>query len=232
MGLDMYLYARRNLPEEFGLTIEQRQRYADGDEGFFVHDYDYAKGNEGAQIYVAAVTAAGLSEAIDLNTPVAYIVSDEDNERDAWALKAAIGYWRKANQIHAWFVEHVQGGEDECNPHDVSREQLEELREVCRRVLGASKAEDGLINVGWTTDGADPDTDLGHGPGWRPITEEGKMVVDSSVAEAELPTTQGFFFGGTDYDEWYLRDLENTILIIDRALALPDDVTFIYRSSW
>lgn len=45
------------------------------------------------------------------------------------------GYWRKANQIHKWFVDHVQGGQDECKPHYVSREQLIELRDTCQRVL-------------------------------------------------------------------------------------------------
>lgn len=46
-----------------------------------------------------------------------------------------VGYWRKANAIHAWFVENVQGGDDNCQPHDVSREQLIELREICDRIL-------------------------------------------------------------------------------------------------
>jgi hypothetical protein len=45
------------------------------------------------------------------------------------------GYWRKANSIHKWFVDNVQGGKDECVPHHVSRDQLKELRAVCQRVL-------------------------------------------------------------------------------------------------
>lgn len=45
------------------------------------------------------------------------------------------GYWRKANAIHDWFVREVQGGEDNCAPHYVSREQLVELKEVCEQVL-------------------------------------------------------------------------------------------------
>ena len=46
-----------------------------------------------------------------------------------------VGYWRKANHIHNWFVRNVQGGEDECKPHYVSREHLQELRDTCERVL-------------------------------------------------------------------------------------------------
>lgn len=45
-----------------------------------------------------------------------------------------VGYWRKANHIHKWFVDHCQGGEDDCQPYPVSREKLEELRSVCQRV--------------------------------------------------------------------------------------------------
>lgn len=45
------------------------------------------------------------------------------------------GYWRKANQIHNWFVKNVQGGEDNCETYDVTRDQLAELRDLCQEVL-------------------------------------------------------------------------------------------------
>ena len=44
-------------------------------------------------------------------------------------------YWRKANQIHAWFVDNVQDGEDDCGSYEVSGEQLLELVELCKEVL-------------------------------------------------------------------------------------------------
>ena len=44
-------------------------------------------------------------------------------------------YWRKANAIHAWFVENVQNGEDNCEEYYVSREQLEELMRLCGEVI-------------------------------------------------------------------------------------------------
>lgn len=43
-------------------------------------------------------------------------------------------YWRKANQIHGWFVDHVQDGVDECKEHDVSHDDLRALLEICKRV--------------------------------------------------------------------------------------------------
>ena len=44
-------------------------------------------------------------------------------------------YWRKSNHIHAWFVDNVQGGEDDCKPYEVSNEQLHELLALCKQVL-------------------------------------------------------------------------------------------------
>ena len=54
-----------------------------------------------------------------------------------------VGYWRKANMIHDWFVKNVQEGKDECIPHPVYRENLIELKELCQTVLDdPSKAEE------------------------------------------------------------------------------------------
>ena len=48
-----------------------------------------------------------------------------------------VGYWRKANQIHNWFVENVQGGEDDCREHSVTRQDFETLLECVNIVLNA-----------------------------------------------------------------------------------------------
>ena len=46
-------------------------------------------------------------------------------------------------------------------------------------------------------------------------------------------TESGFFFGSTDYDEYYWEDLENTKTMLTDILAEPeDDAEFIYRASW
>ena len=63
-------------------------------------------------------------------------------------------------------------------------------------------------------------------------TRDAEIVAQPGVAAALLPTTSGFFFGGTDYDDGYLQDLRDTIEIIDRALALPDCWDFEYHASW
>jgi len=50
-------------------------------------------------------------------------------------IREQVGYWRKANQIHAWFVKYVQGGEDKCRPFSVSAEQLAELLALCKQIV-------------------------------------------------------------------------------------------------
>lgn len=46
-----------------------------------------------------------------------------------------IGYWRKANAIHKWFVDNVQGGKDDCGEYFVNREKIEKLMNLCQEVL-------------------------------------------------------------------------------------------------
>lgn len=46
-----------------------------------------------------------------------------------------VGYWRKANAIHAWFVRECADGVDECQPTEVTTAKLIELRELVRKVL-------------------------------------------------------------------------------------------------
>jgi hypothetical protein len=59
-----------------------------------------------------------------------------------------------------------------------------------------------------------------------------QVLDDHALAPQLLPTTSGFFFGSTDYDEYYYQDLEQTISIVESCLALPERWDFEYCSSW
>lgn len=54
---------------------------------------------------------------------------------------------------------------------------------------------------------------------------------DNSLAERLLPTQSGFFFGGTEYDEWYFSSIDYTISILEEVFnsAFGD---YYYSSSW
>lgn len=61
------------------------------------------------------------------------------------------------------------------------------------------------------------------------IADRGKVA----VASENLPTQAGFFFGGTDYDDWYWQGIEDTVEQLNRVLEqTPEDVYFEYQSSW
>lgn len=135
-----------------------------------------------------------------------------------------IGYWRKANQIHKWFVNNVQEGNDDCGKYYVSHEKLQELLDLCKQVKNASKLVPAMINNGAT---------LGENNEWVPIKEQGETIEDASVAHELLPCTEGFFFGSTDYDQYYMADIDNTIEILEAALKEPaGECNFYYSSSW
>lgn len=73
-----------------------------------------------------------------------------------------VGYWRKANAIHNWFVNNVQNGVDECQNSYVSREQLEWLRTLCEQ---AKASREGAGDILPTTSGCffgDTDYDDGY----------------------------------------------------------------------
>ena len=57
------------------------------------------------------------------------------------------------------------------------------------------------------------------------------VIIDKSKAEQLLPATSGFFFGSTEYDEWYYNDIQNTIEILEKALE-DKDGEYYYSSSW
>ena len=136
-----------------------------------------------------------------------------------------VGYWRKANHIHKWFVDNVQDGIDDCDFHnEVTPDHLRNLRTVCGKVIKASELVNGKVENGQKRIGGQ----------WVPIIENGKVIKDPTTAKELLPTTDGFFFGGTDYDEYYIDQIYETLNIISDALVETDfeNEMLYYCSSW
>lgn len=86
-------------------------------------------------------------------------------------------YWRKANQIRQWFIDHLDDPVENCEYVRVPKEKLEELLQTCRTVLN-----------------------------------------EKSRAEELLPTSSGFFFGSTEYDERYFDEIWDTAKEIEKLL--------------
>ena len=113
MGLDMYLegsFSKR------AYVQPTDQQYADMREGKEVTV-------EKSQALKDALEATGLQ-----NAPI-------EHHWNHLTYVFPIITWRKANQIHKWFVETCQEGDDNCQRHYVSREHLEELLEIIDTIL-------------------------------------------------------------------------------------------------
>jgi len=48
-----------------------------------------------------------------------------------------VGYWRKFNALHAWFVDNVQGGVDECQSTIVTKKQLIKASSLLKKSITA-----------------------------------------------------------------------------------------------
>lgn len=129
-------------------------------------------------------------------------------------------YWRKANAIHQWFVDNIQNGNDDCEDYRVTQKDLQilidTLRDVynslCNKEMITKKVQDGSIEYEI-----------------KVFKEE-----DLEIAKQLLPTQEGFFFGGTEYDEYYfeqIKDTLNDLQILDRSFDYENNY-LIYGSSW
>ena len=99
------------------------------------------------------------------------------------SLYSEAAYFRKVNFLLPYF-----GYEENLSEIVISRCEVEELVDDCKRVLAAK------------------DTDEAE-----------------SVADELLPTEEGFFFGNTDYDNWYFNDVRE---VADKFAEILDTFDF------
>jgi hypothetical protein len=165
MGLDMYLSARKHINK-----IDWSKLDRDLDTKYSAATYPE---------WNNVVEAAGVDTLVDVESIYGVDVS------------VNVAYWRKCNQIHGWFVNNIQRGNDDCGEYYVSHNKLRELVRVCTLAI------------------TNKDPNL-------------------------LPPQEGFFFGGTDIDEWYWKDLMDTINQLQPLIDRPDfeSLSFYYQSSW
>ncbi len=117
---------------------------------------------------------------------------DEKNEDHL----AELVYWRKANEIQAWFdrlcEEKHERPMENCEDFNVTIDDLHRLLDDLR-----------------------------------------KVDADHSLADKILPTTSGFFFGSTEYDEYYFDNIKQTIKDIEGVIEEHDDGReYVYHPWW
>ena len=102
-------------------------------------------------------------------------------------------YWRKANQIRRWLVDHnIIQDDDDCKHRLVSVQNLKDLIEDCK-----------------------------------------KVIENHSLAEEILPTSEGFFFGGKEFDDQYFQQLKSTVESLEPVIKdTSENDHFIYHDWW
>lgn len=172
-----------------------------------------------------------------------YLMKRQNGTNDC---EVEIGYWRKVNSIHNWFVQNVQDGIDERQESLVSKEDLERLLEVCQKVSDIAVLEDGNVLLGTFSQNTSESIMLNilntnkdeivFLKTQRGIDayKKGKVIKNEEEISALLPTTGGFFFGSTAYDEYYINDIKDTINILKTALKETnfDKEEIYYQASW
>jgi hypothetical protein len=81
-----------------------------------------------------------LIEAVDFGSFI-------DEEMPSLFMEIKVAQWRKSYQIHDWFVNTIQDGEDNCAEYYVDREQLERLISLCDQVIADPSEADELLPV-------------------------------------------------------------------------------------
>lgn len=109
MGLDMYLSARK-----------------------YVEKVDWNKMREDFNQSYSDVTLPNFSTIVET-------AGLEKLATDIYGVSVSVTalYWRKANQIHNWFVNNIQNGNDNCGEYYVSHEKLDELLNTCNEALAS-----------------------------------------------------------------------------------------------
>lgn len=133
------------------------------------------------------------------------------------SIRIELMYWRKANQIHHFFQTYCADKDYDKSEFDVPTTVLEDLSERCNRILEKMTWElngDGGINIDYKSHSAKLET--------------------LKLAGELLPTSSGFFYGSTEYDEWYYKDIIDTKKMLDKLMkeAVWKWDEYYYDSSW
>lgn len=150
------------------------------------------------------------------------IKKKKGDNKNLWEFKEEEIYWRKANQVHNFFRNNCEMIEDEI-VYKVSKDNLKELLKKCNKILDIVITKEGKIKNGQIL------TDNG----WEDNFTEGIDIINKDEIANILPTCEGFFFGSTDYDEFYLNNIKHTRKEIKRVIKeLQDDEEIYYLASW
>ena len=193
MGLDMYLLKQKKHSILSSREIDYLVRYLTCKKRG-IKDEEIVKNNETVFDDINKIAGKIEMNINDINTLERYLSPYQAQH---------IGYWRKANQIHKWFVDNIQDGIDDQKIYEISEEELKTLLKICTDIKETC------------------------------ILNDKEMIENVDIPKKLLPTCEGFFFGSYGYDKNYLLDIEDTISIVSNVLKEVDfDEEVVEYTSW
>lgn len=123
-----------------------------------------------------------------------------------------IAYFRKHNQIHNWFVQNVQNGNDDCRRYPITVDDIKKLLSICETIMSHVTKTPRPPKI--KTDSKGNQYECLQYDDYK-ISGEGMQYVINN-----LPTKDGFFFGSTGYDDDYFWCIENAIKELNNVLTI------------
>ena len=151
-----------------------------------------------------------------------YFIKTEQKQKE-------LSYFRKVNFLVKFFNDKIiECGKDPIIDGldvPINKKWCEELLEKCNKVVDKYNK----LKTSYTPDTNGDNTNL----------FESKEANDlfAKFASETLPTMAGFFYGSTDYNEWYLDDVKDVIEhlknnIIPEFDKLDDDECIVFNADW
>ena len=123
-----------------------------------------------------------------------------------------IGYFRKVNFLMSFF--DYTGN---CEYKEIPKDRLEELRLRCIEIGRMKPVR----------------TEVSKYPSGGLLSTKIYSEADQERCDELLPTQPGFFFGNTDYNEWYFDDVKEVLVWVDGVLNdLADDEVILMYCWW
>jgi hypothetical protein len=146
------------------------------------------------------------------------------NKETAIRDKIAIGYFRKVNCLLPHF-----GYEDNCEILEIEKSQIEDLVYKAKELLAVYDTISYQLHL--------QNIEVNY---YKEIYKDNQEMCDERckpflkkideiwkpfevVAEQQLPTTSGCFFGSQEYREWYVSDLKEIVATFEKVL---DEIDF------
>lgn len=133
MGLDMYLNRIPRYKNATPLDVEAVEGYLE-----YLERPDEYKEDSMEKWCGISEDKIPSQDIIDFYKPYyihRYSTWDTEKKYGFETIFEQVGYWRKENAIHQWFVDHVQDEKDDCNyHHEVNKDTINKLLDICYEI--------------------------------------------------------------------------------------------------